>query len=457
MKVASLMLVSFCCVCLMLVGCSTTSSASSPENTAMSQTVADKDAKMAWWREAKFGMFIHWGIYAVPAGEWKGKDVRGPGEWIQTRGRIPGDQYDQLAKQFNPVDFNADQWASIAQAAGVKYIVITSKHHDGFCMFDTHATNFNVVAATPWHQDPLAQLDAACLLHGIRFCTYYSIMDWHTPDQSPHRPSSTAPEFSPTNMVPGKNDAYVAYMKAQLGELITGYHPSLIWFDGGWVHGWTAADAQTIYDYIQSCDPSIIVNNRLLYGVGDYGTPEQHIPNGGEQGDWETCMTINETWGYMSRDKDFKSAGTLITNLIKCVSGGGNYLLNIGPDGLGRIPEPEVQRLLAIGAWLKVNGDAIYGTTGSPFKSALPFGYATQKPGKIFLEITDWPTDGILRVPLSNVVIRAYLLTNPNSSLQVSPLLSTDGGGTQLVLPANAPDPVASVVVLEISGDPQPL
>jgi alpha-L-fucosidase len=412
-------------------------------------STSEKDAKMAWWRQAKFGMFIHWGIYAVPGGEWKGKDVRGPGEWIQTRGRIPGDQYDPLAAQFDPVDFNADQWASIAQAAGVKYIVITSKHHDGFCMFDTHATNFNIVAATPWHQDPLAQLDVACRLHDIHFCTYYSIMDWHTPDQSPKIPSATAPEFSPTNMVPGKNDAYVAYMKTELGELITGYHPSLIWFDGGWVHGWTAADARSIYDYIHGLDPSIIVNNRLLYGVGDYGTPEQKIPNGGMKGDWETCMTINGTWGYMSRDKDFKSASTLITNLIKCVSGGGNYLLNVGPDALGRIPEPEVERLLAIGAWLKVNGDAIYGTTGSPFNQVLPFGYATQKPGKIFLEVTQWPANGILHVPLGNTIENAYLMADPDNSLQTK--------GSTIYLPAKAPDPVASVVVLQIDGAPKPL
>ena len=409
-------------------------------------------ADMGWWKKDRFGMFIHWGIYAQAAGYWKGKPVRGGGEWIKTLAHIPNAQYNALAKQFDPVDFNADQWVTIAHEAGMKYIVITSKHHDGFCMFNTKATRYNVVDDTPWHKDPLEMLSKACTMQGIKFCTYYSIMDWHSPDQRPAHPSATHPTYNPTHFTPGRGMAYLHYMERQLHELISQYHTHLFWFDGEWMNGWNKRYARKLYDYIRSIDPSIIINSRIGFGYGDYATPEQNIPPRGLPGPWETCMTINNTWGYKRQDHNFKSVKVLLTNLIKCASGGGNFLLNVGPTAKGIIPKPEVDRLLAMGKWLQVNGDAIYGSHRTPFARALPFGYATQKQGKLFLEVTEWPASRTLVVPMTNKIVGAYLLANP-----YIPLRTATGNDGQLVyLPANAPDPIATVVVLHVNAPVQP-
>ena len=410
-------------------------------------------ADMGWWKKARFGMFIHWGLYSVPAGVWHGKRVQEPGEWIKNNAHIPNKQYNALAKQFDPVDFNANQWVAIAREAGMKYIVITSKHHDGFCMFRTKATNFNIVKATPWHKDPLAMLSAACRRQGIKFCTYYSIMDWHSRDQVPAHPSATHPTYNPTHFAPGRGLAYLHYMERQLHELIRQYHTNLIWFDGEWMHGWSRADAKALYFYIRRMDPTVILNARIGFGYGDYMTPEQSIPARGLPGPWETCMTINNTWGYVSWDHDWKSSATLIRHLIQCASGGGNFLLNVGPTGKGVIPAPEVQRLLAIGKWLKINGEAIYGSHRTPFAKALPYGYATQKHDKLFLEVVRWPQNRTLVVPMTNRIIKAYLLANPYIHLRTA----LGNGGQLVYLPAAAPDPVASVVVLETTGTVRPI
>jgi alpha-L-fucosidase len=406
--------------------------------------------KMEWWQHDRFGMFIHWGLYSEAAGYWDGKPVNGAGEWLMTDGHIPRNQYGQLAKTFDPVDFNAEQWVKIAKEAGMKYIVITTKHHDGFCMFNTKATKYNVVDGTPWHTDPMKLLSEACKKQGIKFCTYYSIMDWHSPYQQADDTDAEHPTYNPTTMI--NNQKYLAYMKDQLQEIITQYHTHLLWFDGGWMKGWTADDAHEIYNYITGLDPKLIVNNRLEHGVGDYGTPEQKIPVRGLPGPWETCMTLNDTWGYKRGDDNWKSDTTLITNLIHCASGGGNFLLNVGPTGKGIIPQPEVDRLMAMGKWLKVNGDAIYGSDRTPFNEALPYGYATQKQGKVFLEITKWPSDGQIIVPLKNKIRRAYLLADKRSHLKTK----STPDGLEVHLPADAPDPIASVVVLEINGPVQP-
>jgi alpha-L-fucosidase len=402
-------------------------------------------AKMKWWEQARFGMFIHWGLYSEAGGYWDGKQTDGA-EWLMTTAHIPRHDYEQLAKKFDPVQFNADQWVKIAKAAGMKYIVITTKHHDGFSMFNTKATKYNIVDATPWHTDPMALLSEACKKQGIKFCTYYSIMDWHTPFQEPAKPSDTHPTYNPTTLTQPKQ--YIAYMEQQLKEIVTQYHTNLLWFDGGWLKDWTAEDAHAIYNYVESLNPKIIVNNRLTHDVGDYGTPEQKIPNGGLPGPWETCMTINKHWGYNRVDDDWKSVKTLITNLIKCASGGGNFLLNVGPTGKGIIPQPEIDRLMAMGKWLKANGEAIYGSTRTPFKTALSYGYATQKPGKVFLEVTNWPANGEITVPMKNKIIKAYLLADKHRRLTTE----TTADGQVIHLPQAAPDSVASVVVLKIKA-----
>ena len=413
---------------------------------SMKKPVRQDTTNMNWWENARFGMFIHWGLYSEAAGYWNGKPDSSAGEWLMTDAHIPRQQYEELASKFDPVDFNANQWAKIARDAGMKYMVITTKHHDGFCMFNTKATKYNVVDATPWHTDPMALLSNACNSEGIKFCTYYSVMDWHTDLQQAADTNADHPTYNPTTLTHPQQ--YINFMEKQLHELIEQYHTHLIWFDGGWLKGWTADDARQVYNYIHNINPSIIVNNRLGYGVGDYGTPEQTIPVRGLPGPWETCMTINDTWGYKRDDTNWKSVATLINNLIHCASGGGNFLLNVGPDGGGIIPQPEVDRLLAIGKWLKVNGEAIYGSDRTPFDTVLPFGYATQKPGKVFLEITKWPEDKEITVPMKNKIIKAYLLADKHKRLKTE-----SGLNDQIIhLPTTAQDSVATVVVLKING-----
>jgi alpha-L-fucosidase len=407
------------------------------------ETPAQRDARLAWWRDARFGMFIHWGAYAVPA----------KGEWYMTNAQVPRATYEKFADQFDPKHFDADKIASVAAAAGQKYLVITAKHHDGFCMFKTATTKYNVVDATPWHTDPLALLAPACAKHGVRFCCYYSIMDWHSADQLPAKTEpATRPTYNPTSFAsPEHKAAYTTYMKAQLKELITQYHPGLIWFDGDWMKGWTKDDGKDLLAYLYGLDPKLIVNDRTGGAGGDYGTPEQKIPANGLGYDWETCMTINGSWGFNAHDMRFKSTAKLLQNLIDIASKGGNYLLNVGPTPDGEIPQPEVDRLAAMGAWLKTNGDAIYGTSAGPFKTALPWGRATQRGNILFLSVFDWPADGKLSVPLATGVLKAYLLSDLRNGLTTT----TDATGVTITVPTAAPDPIANVVAVECMGDPR--
>lgn len=424
-----------------------------------------KDQRMKWWREARFGMFIHWGLYAIPAGEYKGQRSDQIGEWIQSWANIPREEYAQFAAQFNPVKFDAAEWVGLAKEAGMKYIVITSKHHDGFCMFDSAVTDYDIVDATPFQRDPLAELSAECKKQGIRFCVYYSIMDWHHPSQYVDKEGKHPTAGDGQNKIyPDKKQEYIDYMKAQLREIVTRYDPAVLWFDGEWVEWWTEEDGKDLYNYVRSLKPEIIINNRVGKGrmgmkglnkgpgyAGDFGTPEQEIPPTGLPGvDWESCMTMNDTWGYKSYDHNWKSAETLIRNLIDVAGKGGNYLLNVGPTAEGVIPEPSVERLRAIGRWLQVNGEAIYATGPSPFPS-LAWGRATTKGSRVYLHVFEWPADGQLVVPaLQNQVQRAYLLAQPEETLQVR-----TQGDWVIQVPREPLDPVATVVVLELDGPPQ--
>ncbi|MBB3188710.1 alpha-L-fucosidase [Microbacter margulisiae] len=411
-------------------------------------TTTDSTQRMAWWEKARFGMFIHWGIYAVPA----------QGEWYMSNGHVPLRQYEGYAKRFDPARFNADQWVKSAKAAGMKYLVITSKHHDGFCMFNTKATQYNVVEATPWHQDPLLALRKACRKYGVRFCVYYSIMDWHSPDQQAADTNALHPTYNPTHFMPGKKQAYITYMKTELKELIEEYHPGLIWFDGEWMNGWTEQDGQALYHYLRALDPALIINDRVK-GVGDYETPEQRIPSNGLPGhDWETCMTINGSWGYDAGDHNWKSTETLLHNLIDIASKGGNYLLNVGPDSTGVIPLPEEQRLKAMGAWMKANGQSIYGTSASPFTRQLPWGRCTLKSCKggtlLYLNVFDWPKDGKLEVPgLENHISEAYLLKRNLFGYHKRLKIHQDNQSVIVDVPQSAPDKISSVIVLKIKGN----
>ncbi len=420
-----------------------------------------KDKRMKWWRDARFGMFVHWGLYAVPAGEWKGKKIPGIGEWIMERADIPVEEYELLAKQFNPVKFNADEFVGIAKNAGMKYIVITSKHHDGFCLWDSEVTDYDIMDATPFKRDILKELSKACKKQGIKLCFYHSIMDWHHPDaQRPFYPNYNDGKQSNPNFA-----RYVEnYMKPQLKELITKYGPlGVLWFDGEWIKDWTEPQGRDLYNYVRALQPDILINNRVGKGrkgmeglskgdqeyAGDFGTPEQQIPATGLPGvDWESCMTMNDTWGYKSDDHNWKSNKVLIQNLADIASKGGNFLLNVGPTAEGLIPDASVERLAAIGNWMKVNSESIYGTTASPL-GKLPWGRCTAKPGKLYLHVFDWPTNLKLEVPgLKNQVNKAYLLSDKKrTKLSVRRELKDK---IAIRIPREAPDAVNTVVVLEI-------
>ena len=425
------------------------------------ETKEQRDARMGWWREAKFGMFIHWGVYSVPAGFYQDKPVKGIGEWIMNRGKIPMAEYQAFAKQFNPVKFDADAWVKTAKAAGMKYIVITSKHHDGFAMFDTKVSPWNIVQATPYGKDPLKDLAAACRKEGIKLGFYYSqAQDWNNGGSAAGGKWDKAQEHD--------MDDYIAKIAVpQVKEILSNYgeFPVVLWWDTP--TGMNKDRAQKIYDAVEKLRPGIIMNNRLGGGYkGDTETPEQHIPPQGYPGrDWETCMTLNNTWGFKKDDNNWKSTETLIFNLCDIASKGGNYLLNVGPTSEGLIPQPSVDRLAEVGAWMKVNGEAIYGTTATPFGGELGkpvkgvTGYGkettissrndwrcTSKAGKIYPIIFKWPATGKFELPgLQSKVTKAYLLAD-HKNLKVS---QTEVGVT-LDLPAAAPDKIASVVCVEI-------
>ena len=430
-------------------------------NSGPSETAAEHDKRMEWFREARFGLFIHWGVYSVPAGEWEGKTNYG--EWFLEQTKMPVSQYEKFAGQFNPVKFDAQAWVRMARNAGVKYIVITSKHHDGFGMFRSDLTDW-CIKSTPFDRDPLKELAAACKSQGVRLCFYHSIMDWHHPDWGIRRPWNDKAGAEPPDM-----DRYTLYLKGQLKELLTGYGPiGLLWFDGQWEKPWTAERGADLYDYVRSLQPNIIVNNRVgkpansasAVGfaergkIGDYGTPEQEIPAAGfgPGVDWESCMTMNDHWGYNKHDQDWKSGTTLVRNLIDCASKGGNYLLNVGPTSEGVFPDGSIIRLQEIGDWMKINGEAIYGTTASPFKEQLSWGRCTTKVSglktTLYLHIFDWPADGRLIVPgLRNSVKSARLMaTGKNLKFRRS------SDGVVIEVPASAPDKISSTVVLKIKG-----
>ena len=420
------------------------------------------DARMQWWREARFGMFIHWGLYAVPAGEYQGKQVKGIGEWIMTHANIPRDEYEKFAPQFNPVKFDANEWAQMAKQAGMKYIVITSKHHDGFCLFDSPG-QYDIVDATPYAKDILKPLSAACEQHDIKFCTYYSIMDWHHPSQLPDKFKEGKPVWNPTRIVEGQKENYTNEMKAHLRILIEDYKTHVLWFDGEWPKWWTDADGQKLYSWLLELNPKLIVNNRIGSGragmsgfskegsfAGDFGTPEQEIPATGVTTDWESCMTMNDTWGFKTNDKNWKSTETLVRNLIDVASKGGNYLLNIGPKADGTFPEASVERLRGIGDWMNVNGESVYDTKAALFRP--DWGRVTRKNGALYLHVFDWPSSGKLTVPaLANQLNGAALLSAPETALAV------DSSGEQWVIeiPPAAADPIATVIKIEVKGMPK--
>ncbi len=404
--------------------------------------------RMSWWRESRFGMFIHWGLYSVAAGEWKGKPTPGIGEWIMHDLQIPGSEYETLAPQFNPVKFDADRWVKMAADAGVRYIVITTKHHDGFSLFDSGVSKYDIMDATPFKRDIMKELSQACAKHGVRMCWYHSIWDWH------HADAQSAGSYA----------KYVDVLRAQVTELLTKYGPiGAMWFDGEWDKNWTNDMGKELYALCRKLQPWTIVNNRVGKGrqgmaghtasgdfPGDFGTPEQEIPATGLAGqDWESCMTMNDTWGFKTSDTNWKSPQTLVRMLIETTSKGGNFLLNVGPTPEGLIPQASVERMGEMGRWMKANSRSIYGCGAGPFKR-LPWGRCTAREGTLYLHVFDWPADGVLHVPgLLNAVRSASLLAGGQKLA-----CERDENGWRISLPKMEADPYSTVIALEIDGFP---
>jgi alpha-L-fucosidase len=432
-----------------------------------------KDERMKWWREARFGMFIHWGVYAQLAGVYNGHEQQhGGAEWIMNRMKIPFTDYQSYARQFNPVKFDAEEWVKTAKDAGMKYIVITAKHHDGFAMFKSTASKWNIADATPYGKDVLKPLAAACKKYGVKLGFYYSqAQDWNNPGGAASRKPAGEGWANPDS---AKIDAFTKdhighwdpaqetktfaqYIDdvavPQVKELMTNYGDvAVLWWDTP--TNMTDEAAKKLQELLK-LQPKIITNDRLKRPnfPGDTKTPEQKIPTQAELDgmDWETCMTMNGTWGYRTSDNKWKSTETLIHNLCDIASKGGNYLLNVGPKPDGTFPQESVDRLKNMGVWLKVNGEAIYATMASPL-TPLAWGRCTRKETNdgttLYLHVFNWPADGKLIVPgLKNEIVSANLLANKTK-------LKTEMSGDGIVInvPEKALDPIATVIKLEVKG-----
>ncbi len=424
-------------VLVLMMACTST-----PKNKAEVVAPSSDDERMAWWREAKFGLFIHWGVYAVPAGKYG--DNTNYGEWIMNSARIPSAEYKEYASQFNPVKYDPKAWVKVAREAGMRYIVITSKHHDGFALYPSDVTDWDVVDATPYGKDLLGPLVDEAKQAGLKMGFYYSqAQDWNHPGGAKSR-FQEGDGWDEAHK--GDFDAYLENIALpQAKELLSRYPLDIFWWD---TPTWMNEERTRPFVEALKVRPNIITNNRL--GVdGDTKTPEQFVPVTGHEGDWETCMTMNRHWGYNAYDDDWKSSEELIHKLIEICSKGGNFLLNVGPTAEGEFPQPCIERLQDMGAWLKVNGESIYGTTKGPF-SYLSWGAATRKDDLLFLHVTDWPENGKLHVPLTSKVASAALLVKPNKKL----LIKAEQERIVIDLPTEAPDPVATVIILRLDEEP---
>lgn len=429
-----------------------------PSSGVYNPTQAEKD-RIAWFRDAKFGMFMHWGLYSQMAGYWKGEKVKG-GEWAIKMNKLPIEEYRNLAKVFNPIKFNADEWVKLIKAAGMKYLVITAKHHDGFAMFRSAVSAYNIVDATPFMRDPMQELKEACERHGIKFGLYYShAQDWNEPDAYGNNWS-----FGDYK---GNMDAYLeAKALPQIKEICTQYKPDIIWYDTP--GGMNIERARRVSKISRQYAPNAIINSRIFNtkeaGIWDYssggdneGFPQYHnVP-------WELCGTMNRSWAFKKWDTDFRTVSELLFHLLDAVSKNGNYLLNVGPTGEGEITEDYSKRLLQMGEWLKVNAEAVYGCSGTAFGTEFgdytmedgknkfivaPVNWrCTTKPGRVYIHILNWPKDGKIELPALKSKIKAAVVL-ANVKLKVKFKQSADK--IILTLPKIAPDSIASVVKLSL-------
>jgi len=375
------------------------------------------------WQEMRFGMFIHWGPVSI-----KGTEIG----WSRG-GQVPVGEYDNLYKQFNPAKFDADHWVAIAKAAGMKYIVLTTKHHDGFCLWDTKLTDYNIMH-TPFHRDVVKELAAACKKQGIAFGTYYSVTDWYNPDW---------PVTSPAGRVKREKsdlDAYEKYLQGQITELVKNYGPLItIWNDVPAMYGGQRG-AATI-NMVRKLQPDILINNRTG-GGGDYDTPEQHI-GGFQMGrPWESCMTICHQWAWKPND-EMKTLKQCVQTLVYCAGGDGNLLLNVGPMPNGEIEVRQVERLKEMGAWMKKYGETIYATRGGPYMPTKSMA-STRKGKTIYVHIFAWEKDGLTLAPVPAKVVKSWAVTGGEAKV-----VQTDAG-IEINVPKTARQPIDTIIALEL-------
>ncbi|HEY1791263.1 MAG TPA: alpha-L-fucosidase [Verrucomicrobiae bacterium] len=421
------------------------------------------DQRLAWWRDARFGMFIHWGVYSYAGGIWHGKPVRGYAEHIQRIMKIPGPVYRQeIAGHFDPTNFDADAWVRLARDAGMKYIVITAKHHDGFAMWPTKVNDYNVMDATPWHHDPMKDLKAACQKYGLKFGFYYSqAFDWADPDApgndwDRNNPGgdkkiggvawwTTRPEFM------NQARRYVDEKAIpQLLELIHDYHPDLLWFDTA--GKLPPSENLRIMKAMRAADPNVLISGRLVHDWGDYADTTDRPANFPPvAGDWEGIPTTDESYGWNQNDFSYKPPSHFIQLLAKAAARGGNVLLNIGPMGNGEFDPHDVAILQGIAAWWRANGQSIRGTTWTPLP-VQTWGESTRKGDLLYLHVFNWPANGHLVIGgLVSDISGARLLTDQSAEIDSQRINPSDMEID--TLPAVAPDKTDSVIEIKCDGN----
>ena len=400
---------------------------------------------LAEFKAARFGMFIHWGLYSMPA----------RGEWEMQVHHIPSDVYAQYMSQFNPTEWNADRVVEIAQRAGMKYIDITTKHHDGFCMFDSQLTDYKITN-TPFHRDVIREFVDACHRHGIKIIFYYSLLDWHHPDYvaDPEQAGSSWAVLHRHNTSADWN-RYLAYYQGQVKELLTNYgHIDGILFDGGWNRtDWHVWKLDETFAMIHQLQPWALINNHDSFKRTppgeDYESPEQNYESESNLL-IEVCATLNDNWGYNDSDTHFKSAEQLIHLLATSAGRGGNTNVNIGPMPNGDVQPDFVERLDSVGQWMRINGDSIYGTEKGPYQDAgsgTYFGTTTRKDNRVFLHVLNWPYK-VLEVNSVNTPVKSAYFLQDHQSLK----FRQENGHLTIDLPLGPPDPYDTVIVLEMSG-----
>jgi alpha-L-fucosidase len=383
-------------------------------------------ARVAWWREAKFGMFIHWGLYSIPAGVWRDKvHATGYSEWIMFGEKIPVKEYELLAKRFNPSKFDANAWVAIAKQAGMKYMVFTTKHHEGFSMFKSQLTPYNVVDATPFKRDVTKELSDACRDSGMRFGCYYSIdRDWYRPQGGNYYKQNNSWDF-PDSTREDFDRYFATFAKPQVAELLTNYRPDLLWFDE--IEMKTDSQVDDLYQMIRKLQPRCLVNSRIKSGrlpgkipppYCDYiSTGDNEIADKAMGFEWENPGSMNTSYGYNENDHNWVEAPEIVFRLVDIVSKGGNYLLNVGPTSEGLIPQPSIDRLMAVGAWMETNQEAIYGT--SPWR-VFHDGLLDHETAKVPKENTGSPVD--IRFTAKGNSIYAICLAWPEKDVVVRAL-----------------------------------